>query len=1052
MSSFVSRSYRSFPPANDSADIRMRFRESSALPPACSFSPNRLKLRVAMFPHSKDVRLLLVATLAVCAFGHVSFGQTKEKDSKRGTGLTFETDVLPIVQKKCAGCHNAKARKGDLDLTSFGGLLKGGESGSVLESKKPTDGVLYQMVHDELMPPEGKTPLTKTERQTIERWIKSGARSKSGDSNDRFARINQHDVIPIINLRCITCHGLRRQEGGLDLRTKASMLKGGKSGPVMVLGDPGKSLMIKKIHSKDMPPPARLIPDGVRPVNSAELEILAAWIRRGAPVVDVKPDVATHEPDSLVTNKDRKFWSFQPPRRPEVPKAKNVDRVRRPIDAFVLRKLESAGLRLSNEADKLTLVRRVAFDLTGLPPTWEEVEAFLADDSADAYPKMVDGYLDSPRYGERWGQHWLDLAGYADSEGKRSADPLRPHAWRYRDYVIRAFNSDKPYDQFLMEQIAGDELADYESAEVITDELMDNLVATGFLRMAPDGTGSDIVNSVAERFEVVADEIDVFGSALLGLTLNCAKCHSHKYDPIPQRDYYRLAAVFKGAYDEHDWLKPSFVPGQTKSKKPGRVLNFVTPEIHKAWQVKKDAIDAEIARVKQALEQKRQKVIARLRDERLAKLPEDVRGKVRLMLETPAKKRDAAQQELAKTYEKQFQFADSKLAKLDAEFKKLQRQTAKEIKAKKADIPTEPSIRALWDRGVPSLTYIYRRGEYTNPGRLVGPGVPVVLTDGKTPFDVKPPWPGAKKSGRRLALAKWLTDPQHPLTARVMANRIWFHHFDRGIVESLSNFGNMGTPPTHPELLDWLASEFVATGWSIKAMHRLIMNSSTYRQTSVTTPRLWELDPENKRYSRMPLRRMDAEVVRDSILSVAGRLNREPFGEPDPVEVRPDGLVVSKPTELGWRRAIYVQHRRKEMPTILETFDLPQMNPNCTERPNSTVASQALLLMNNAMIREISQSFAERVQREVGDEPYQQVERVYQLALNRMPDDNEKQLGIETLKQLTAVWKKYLDDKASKQNNKKDEKTSERMETPELLALAKFCHTIINSAAFLYVD
>ena len=999
-----------------------------------------------MHSNLTKIRSCFLLLLAVFVFDRFAVADGKEEPNKPAGDLTFETDVLPIIQKKCASCHNAKARKGDLDLTTFSGVLKGSESGQVLDQDTPKDGVLYQMVHDGLMPPEGKKPLTKVETKTIERWIKSGARSKN--SNDRFVGINQHDVVPIINLRCITCHGLRRQEGGLDLRTKTSMLKGGESGPAMVLGKPEESLMIRKIRGKDMPPPARLIPDGVRPVNSAELETLVEWIRRGAPIVNVRPDVATHEPDSLVTDEDRSFWSFQPPKRPDVPTVRNASRVRNPIDAFVLRKLDDAGLDFAAEANKSTLIRRVAFDLTGLPPTWKEVEAFLSNDSADAYQKMVDHYLDSPHYGERWGQYWLDLAGYADSEGKRSADPLRPHAWRYRDYVIRAFNSDKPYDRFLMEQLAGDELADYENADVITRKMMDNLIATGFLRMAPDGTGSDIVNSVAERFEVISDEIDVFGSVILGLTLKCAQCHSHKYDPIPQRDYYRLAAVFKGAYDQHDWLKPSFVPGQTKSKKPGRVLPFVTPEIRQAWQAKKDSIEAEIAQTQKKLEEKRHEVITRLRDARIGKLPENVRDKVREMLGTPAKKRDAQQKELAKKYEKQLQFKDSMLAKLDAGFKKVQNEIGNEVKKKRAEIPTEPTIRALWDRGVPSLTYIYRRGEYTNPGRLVGPGVPVVLTDGKTPFDVKPPWPGAKKSGRRLALAKWLTDPRHPLTARVIVNRIWFHHFDRGIVESLSNFGKMGIPPSHPELLDWLASEFVENGWSIKTMHRLIMNSSTYRQTSFTTPRLREVDPDNKLYSRMPLRRMDAEVVRDSILSVADRLDRNQFGEPDPVEVRPDGLVVSKPSDQGWRRSIYIRHRRKEMPTILETFDLPQMIPNCIERPNSTVASQALLLMNNAMIREVAHSFAKRVHAEVGDEPYDQIERVYQLSLNRMPDNDEKQLGIETLKQLTAVWKKHLDDKTSTEK----QKAAETRETPELLALAKFCHTIINSAAFLYVD
>jgi hypothetical protein len=318
--------------------------------------------------------------------------------------------------------------------------------------------------------------------------------------------------------------------------------------------------------------------------------------------------------------------------------------------------------------------------------------------------------------------------------------------------------------------------------------------------------------------------------------------------------------------------------------------------------------------------------------------------------------------------------------------------------------------------------------------------VPTVLTDGKTPFDAKPPWKGAKKTGNRLALAKWLIQPNHPLTARVMINRIWFHHYGRGIVESLSNFGNTGTRPSHPELLDWLATEFVSRGWSIKQMHRLMMTSRAYRQTSKANPRTESIDVDNSLYSRMTLRRMEAEVLRDSTLAVADQLDLEPFGAPDQVTVRPDGLVTANASENGWRRSIYVQHRRKEMPTVLETFDLPQMIPNCTLRPDSTVASQALYLMNNAMIRQLADSFSKRVQKEVGNDRYRQVERVYQIALSRMPTEQERELGIELLKRLSQEWQKQL------------EKDQQKSPTAQQRALANYCHTIMNSAAFLFID
>lgn len=946
-----------------------------------------MSFRIPFF--ARHFRLMLLSATAFAAFVvAASVGEDVKKPSQQNAKPVaakvpvFESDILPIFKSKCASCHNAKARKGELDLTSFGTLLKGSETGAILSKEKPDESLLLEMIEEGVMPPEGKPQLTKAERALIHRWVATGTKAK------QMVVVNdipsQHDALPILYLRCTVCHGLRKQEAGLDLRTKVSILKGGKSGPAMVLGKPAESLLLKRIHAVEMPPSKLLVDAGVRPVETSELDTLTKWIAAGAPEIDMQPDVPNGLPDSLVSDEDRKFWSFQTPRRPAVPKVKNQQQIRNAIDAFVSRKQKAKGLAFSPEADRRTLIRRVAYDLTGLPPSWDDMQRFLADKSPDAYEKMVDHYLASPRYGERWGRYWLDLAGYADSEGKRSADPIRPHAWRFRDYVVRAFNNDKPYDRFLLEQLAGDELADYQNAPVVTQELMDNLVATGFLRMAPDGTGSDIVDTVTERLEVIVDEVNVLGSAVMGLTVKCGQCHSHKYDPFPQRDYYRLLAIFRGAYDEHDWLKPSFVVGQTKKAKAGRVLSYVTTEVQNSFEAEKKKYQDQIVALKKELAAKKKT------------LPAD-------------------------------KFADVK------------KNSDKQIKELQSAIPKQPLIRALWDRGVPSPSYIYRRGEFTNPGRLVGPGLPSMLTDGKTPFDVKPPYPGAKSTGRRLAFAKWLVQDDHPLTARVMINRIWFHHFGRGLVKSLGNFGNTGVRPSHPELLDWMAREFIARKWSIKEMHRLIMNSNTYRQVSRVTPAHERLDPENEFLSRMPLRRMEAEVVRDTILLVASKLDETRFGSPDPVNVRPDGLVTSIGTKKGWRRSIYIRHRRKEMPTILENFDLPQMIPNCTERPDSTVSSQALHLMNNAMIRELAGHFADRVRKEVGDEPYKQAERVYQIALSRMPSEQERELGVSTLKSLRTQWRKELGKKATDEDVRRK-------------ALANYCHAIVNSAAFIYID
>jgi mono/diheme cytochrome c family protein len=922
--------------------------------------------------------LLLFLVLALPRPGSPLAGAGPAQEKVPPRVPSFVRDIRPLFQAKCWRCHGGKVHKADLDLRTLVSVLEGGESGPAVVPGKPDKSLLFEKVHSGAMPPGKKDRLSKAEVETIRRWIAAGARSEGPKTK---ATLTQHDVLPILLRRCTVCHGLRRREGGLDLRSKAAMLRGGKSGPAIVLGKPEASLVLKKIRAGQMPPRARLVEASIKPIEKAEIAILAKWIAAGAPEVSIKPDVATTTPDPLVTAKDRDFWAFRPPRPVTVPAVLHAALVRNPIDAFILIKLEQKKLSLSPEADRATLMRRAYFDLTGLPPEPAEVRAFLADRSPHAYEKMIDRLLASPRYGERWGRFWLDLAGYADSEGKREQDLPRPHAWRYRDYVIRSLNADKPYTRFLLEQIAGDELADFESAREITPTLYDNLVATGFLRMAPDATWANITGYLPDRIEVIADEIDVLGSAVLGLTLKCARCHSHKFDPIPQRDYYRLVDVFKGAYDEYDWLKPDVRPGLgpvSQDVLGGRHLPYVTSAEGRAWQQHN-------AKIQQAIQASRE----RQRPEKDPKKVKDTQAKIRAL---------------------------------------------------QARLLPEPRVQALWDRGNPSPTYIYRRGDPLRPGRLVGPGVPSVLTDGKTPFKVKPPWPKAKKTGRRLAFARWLIRPDHPLTARVAVNRLWKHHFGVGIVKSLGNFGKAGTPPTHPELLDWLAREFVRQGWSLKAMHRLMMTSSTYRQSSVVTAGRKKADPDNRLVSRMPLLRLDAEQLYDTLLLVAGRQDQTRYGPADPVQARPDGLVIPTPTARGWRRLIYVRQTRKQVLTHLENFDYPSMNPNCLERRESTVAPQALHLMNNGMVHRLAEHFARRVSREAGPDPAKRVERAYWIALSRAPDKEEGAIGVKALKKLADRWAKHL---AGGKPNR---------EAASIKALTTFCHAIMNSAGFLYVD
>jgi hypothetical protein len=781
--------------------------------------------------------------------------------------------------------------------------------------------------------------------------------------------VTQHDIVPILLLRCTVCHGARKHEGELDLRSRASMVRGGKSGPAFVPCKPDESLVLKRIRTGECPPQPRLIEAMVKPMEADEVAKLTRWIALGAPEVPDEPEVAGTLADPLVRKEDREFWSFRPPQPVKIPKVAYTDRVRNPIDGFVLQKLEEKGLSLSPEADRLTLMRRATFDLTGLPPEPTEAEAFLRDKSPDAYERLIDKLLASPHYGERWGRHWLDVAGYADCEGRREQHLPRPFAWRYRDYVIRAFNADKPYDRFLLEQLAGDELADYEHATEVTQEIEDNLVATGFLRMAPDPTWANLTGFVPDRLEVMADAIDVLGSGVMGLTFKCARCHTHKFDPIPQRDYFRLLAVFKGAYDEHDWLKPELngFGGAVSAGLGERYLSYVTTTERQRWQKQNAKIQEEVDALKAATQTTN---------------------------------------------------------------------TDKQIKEIEARRQPEPRIMALWDRGESSRTYLYRRGDYQKPGVPVEPGVPAVLTDGQTPFEAKPPWLGAKSTGRRLAFARWLTQSENPLTARVMVNRIWKQHFGQGIVRSLGNFGKMGERPTHPELLDWLAREFVRQGWSIKSMHRLMMTSNTYQQTSTVTPRQEQLDPDNRLLSRMPLRRMEAEVLRDSLLWAAGQLDETRFGPAEPVKVRADGLVSS-----GKRRSVYVQQLRKQPPSLLESFDLPAMNPNCLQRSESLVAPQALYLLNDTAVREMAAQFADRVHQVAGDEPTRQVQRIYWTVLSRPPNAEEQAACVQTLMRLAEEWTRQL---ATSGNPSKSEAAQK--------ALTTLCHTVINSAVFLYID
>ncbi len=948
---------------------------------------------------------------------------------------TFDKDIQPILTKKCLPCHAGKAPQAGLDLRSPATILKGGKSGPAIVTGSSGSSLLMEKIVSRTMPP-GDIKLTDQEIEQIQVWIDKGtARSDAGaDAKVVNAAVTEQEVLPIFQVRCGVCHGKRKQEGGLDLRTREAGLKGGKSGPALVPGKPDDSLLLQRIKSGEMPPPnlTLLFENSVRPPTDAEIEKLRRWIAAGAPPTPKRKADSLHS-DAPVRAEDRKFWSFLPPVRPPAPRVRAEHLVRNPVDAFLLGKLEAKNLTYSPQAGRLKLMRRAYIDLIGMLPSPAEIKEYLNDARVDAYERLIDRLLASPHYGERWGRYWLDLAGYSDSEDFGAHDPVRPYAWRYRDYVIRSFNSDRPYSQFLTEQIAGDELADYSQAKVVTQDLIDRLAATGFLRTTPDTTFLPDQAFITERVKVIADTIEVLTSSVLGLTVGCARCHDHKYDPIPQRDYYRFSAILQTAYDPYDWLPP----------KKRQVEIGLEDEIRES-AAHNGPIEREIKKLEEALEKLQKPYREKLLVERLAALPEGVSTDLRAIPAVPDDKRSALQRYLAEKFHDVLKIGTADLIGKYSDLRTKAEPLQKEIVAAENKLWPKPHVRVLFDTGgKPSTAYLLRRGDPMTPGEPVEPGVPSVLDAGLEPYRIAPPWPGAESSGRRLALARWITQPNHPLTSRVMVNQIWMRHFGRGLVASPSNFGRSGVQPSHPELLDWLATEFVGAGWSVKSMHRLIMTSTAYRQSSSVAADALRGDPENVLLSRMPLRRMDAEALYDSVLKASGRLDPAQFGPPEELRIMPDKEVVPKGSKKGFRRSIYMQQRGQIPPSLHEVFDLPRMTPNCVERRESTVATQALQMMNGSVVWDHARFMAGRIIDDTGEDQQSQVEQVYLRALSRPPSAGELREGLAAMAEFGKLWPARLE---------QDGETAPRGGTARWLALTNFCHAILNSSEFVYVD
>lgn len=737
-----------------------------------------------------------------------------------------------------------------------------------------------------------------------------------------------------------------------------------------------------------------------------------------------RPEVGPIAPLETFKDDQRSHWAYQVPKRPETPPVKEATWVKNPIDRFILAGLEEMGFRHSPEADRIALIRRVTFDLTGLPPTPAEVDAFLADTKPDAYERVVDRLLDSPRYGERWAQHWLDLAHFAESNGFE-LDAERPDAWRYRDWVVDALNADMPYDRFVALQLAGDEVAPGDPSA---------LIATGFGRCGPREIVGGNIDPQVKRQSELTEITGTVGSVFLGLTVGCCRCHDHKFDALPTTDYYRLQAFFAGA-------------------------NMVDRPI--ASQAERDAYEAakkDIAAKVAPLQAKVAALEAPYRKTLLEARKSKLTPAEKAILAIPEKDRTPVQKRLgegiAQTLTVPWEDVVAAVAANPTDFPVRQR-LKREIHAIEVITPRPPAhAMALFDeKAAAPETRVAKRGDIKNLGPVVEPRPPGVVlasqpSDAFVPDAIRPT---SATTGRRQALVRWLTRPDNPLTARVMVNRLWQNHFGRGIVATSSDFGVRGEAPSHPELLDWLATELVAQGWKMKPIHRLMVTSASYRQSSESDPKLSAEDPENAMLWRMNRRRLDAEGLRDAMLVVSGELNPK-MGGPSvlaPIEKEVEDLIFTEGEVFDlWpetpdltehlRRSLYLFRKRNVRYPLFDAFDAPDTQTACAQRGVSTHALQALVLFNSEFAAERAKALATRVARESDGRKDEQVRRAYRIVLARDPKPKELEQALAFLDAQAALLRSRA-------------QSDHRQANSDATALADFALAMINRNEFIYV-
>ena len=808
----------------------------------------------------------------------------------------------------------------------------------------------------------------------------------------------RNQVHPILQENCLKCHGSEKIKGGLRLTSRKSVLQGGESGAAVSMTDPESSLLLDMVSYRDsdheMPPKQKL--------SSEAIAILTKWVAMGipyAPELESETDFEEeHESSGYLTKVDdrtRNYWAYKTIVKPTPP---NLDRDgwdTNPLDAFILNNLNRAELDPNPPASRQQLIRRAYYGLIGLPPTLQEVKAFEEDPSPDAFEKVLDHLLSRPQYGEKWGRHWLDLVRYAETNGYERDGP-KPEAWRYRDYVINAFNQDKPYDQFIKEQLAGDEMSPSSS---------DALIATGYQRMGIwDDEPADPDQAYYDGLD---DVVATTSSVFLGMTVGCARCHDHKIDPIPQRDYYRMMAFF---HNTRNNIK------QGKFKKSPYTLNtlrVIADEAEKArheeqkkmHQTRLDALKSEIARYEDQIAatfsnpEEEDAQDRNTRESLFKNKREDVLGKAQLANYVAAKK----------------------------SFNELRRK----------QLPRLTSALSMSENGrFAPETYVLIRGNAHSKGDKVEPGYPSVLGF-RDPIIPSAP-EGIDSSGRRIVLANWITSPENPLTARVIANRIWYFHFGRGIVRSPSNFGQNGDQPTHPKLLDYLAAKMIEQGWSLKEFHKTLMLSKTYQMSSAANEKALAVDPTNNLFWRFEMRRLTAEEVRDSIINTTGKLNLKMGGPsiytdiPDEVRAtasRPDHAWGHSSEKERLRRSVYVYIKRSLNEPMLKAFDSADTDSTCAVRFATTVPTQSLTMMNSRFVNRQATAFANRLRSEAGKDREKQVRMGLTIVTSRLPSTQEIEDGLA-----------MLDDMRGEGGLTENE------------ALDRFCLMALNLNEFIYLD